>query len=67
MATSSAMSTTNDKIKYTITITQNSRNVTANTSDGILVVRMVADLLKIITTSTSKVKTSKTEHHRVVM
>lgn len=40
MATSSAMSTTNDKIKYTITITQNSRNVTANTSNVTVSVRV---------------------------
>lgn len=32
MGTSSAMSTTNDKIKYKITITKNSRNIAANTS-----------------------------------
>ena len=40
MATSSAMSTTNDKIKYTITITQNSRNTTANTSNVTVSVRV---------------------------
>lgn len=40
MATSSAMSTTNDKIKYTITITQNSRNVAANTSSVTVSVRV---------------------------
>lgn len=40
MATSSAMSTTNDKIKYTITITQNSRNVTGNTSSVTVSVRV---------------------------
>jgi len=40
MATSSAMSTTNDKIKYTITITQNSRNVSANTSSVTVSVRV---------------------------
>ena len=33
MATSSAMSTTNDKIKYKITITQNSQSVANNTSN----------------------------------
>lgn len=33
MATSSAMSTTNDSIKYKITITQNSQSVTNNTSN----------------------------------
>ena len=33
MATSGAMSTTNDKIQYKITITQNSQNVTNNTSN----------------------------------
>lgn len=32
MGTSSAMSTTNDKIKYKVTITQNSQSVTNNTS-----------------------------------
>lgn len=40
MATSSAMSTTNDKIKYTISITQNSRNTTANTSNVTVSVRV---------------------------
>lgn len=40
MATSSAMSTTNDKIKYTITITQNSRNTAANTSSVTVSVRV---------------------------
>lgn len=40
MATSGAMSTTNDKIKYTITITQNSRNVSANTSNVTVSVRV---------------------------
>lgn len=40
MATSSAMSTTNDKIKYTVTITQNSRNVSANTSNVTVSVRV---------------------------
>ena len=40
MATSGAMSTTNDKIKYTITITQNSRNVSANTSSVTVSVRV---------------------------
>ncbi len=40
MATSSAMSTTNDKIKYTITITQNSRNTAANTSNVTVSVRV---------------------------
>lgn len=39
MATSSAMSTTNDKIKYTITITQNSQSVTNNTSNVTVSVR----------------------------
>lgn len=33
MATSSAMSTTNDKIKYKVTITQNSQSVANNTSN----------------------------------
>lgn len=33
MATSSALSTTNDKIKYKITVTQNSQSVTNNTSN----------------------------------
>lgn len=40
MATSKAMSTTNDKIKYTITITQNSRNTAANTSSVTVSVRV---------------------------
>lgn len=40
MAISSAMSTTNDKIKYTISITQNSRNVSANTSSVTVSVRV---------------------------
>ena len=40
MATSSAMSTTNDKIKYTITITQNSQSVTNNTSNVTVSVRV---------------------------
>lgn len=40
MATSSAMTTTNDKIKYTITITQNSRNTAANTSSVTVSVRV---------------------------
>lgn len=40
MATSSAMSTTNDKIKYKITITQNSQNVSANTSNVTVSVRV---------------------------
>ena len=33
MATSTVMSTSNDKIKYTISITQNSQNITNNTSN----------------------------------
>ena len=40
MATSNAMSTTNDKIKYKITITQNSRNTAANTSSVTVSVRV---------------------------
>lgn len=40
MATSSAMSTTNDKIKYKITVTQNSQNVTNNTSNVTVSVRV---------------------------
>lgn len=40
MATSSAMSTTNDKIKYKITITQNSQSVTNNTSNVTVSVRV---------------------------
>lgn len=40
MATSSAMSTTNDKIKYTITITQNSQSVANNTSNVTVSVRV---------------------------
>lgn len=40
MATSGAMSTTNDKIKYKITITQNSQNVSANTSNVTVSVRV---------------------------
>ena len=40
MATSGAMSTTNDKIKYTISITQNSRNTSANTSSVTVSVRV---------------------------
>lgn len=39
MATSSAMSTTNDKIKYTITITQNSQSVANNNSNVTVSVR----------------------------
>ena len=40
MATSSALSTTNDKIKYKITITQNSQSVTGNTSNVTVSVRV---------------------------
>jgi len=40
MGTSSAMSTTNDKIKYKVTITQNSQNVTNNTSNVTVSVRV---------------------------
>lgn len=40
MATSSAMSTTNDKIAYKVTITQNSQNVTNNTSNVTVSVRV---------------------------
>lgn len=40
MATSSAMSTTNDKIKYKITVTQNSQSVTNNTSNVTVSVRV---------------------------
>ena len=40
MATSSAMSTTNDKIKYKITITQNSQSVANNTSNVTVSVRV---------------------------
>ncbi len=40
MATSNAMSTTNDKIKYKITITQNSQSVTGNTSNVTVSVRV---------------------------
>lgn len=40
MATSSAMSTTNDKIKYTISIAQNSQSVTNNTSNVTVSVRV---------------------------
>lgn len=40
MATSAAMSTTNDKIKYTITITQNSQSVANNTSNVTVSVRV---------------------------
>ena len=39
MATSSAMSTTNDRIKYNITVTQNSQSVTNNTSNVTVSVR----------------------------
>lgn len=40
MATSGAMSTTNDKIAYKITITQNSQNITNNTSNVTVSVRV---------------------------
>ena len=40
MATSGAMSTTNDKIKYKITITQNSQSVANNTSNVTVSVRV---------------------------
>lgn len=40
MATSAAMSTTNDKIKYKITITQNSQSVANNTSNVTVSVRV---------------------------
>lgn len=40
MATSSAMSTTNDKIKYKITVTQNSQSVANNTSNVTVSVRV---------------------------
>lgn len=40
MATSSAMTTTNDKIKYKITITQNSQSVANNTSNVTVSVRV---------------------------
>ena len=40
MATSNAMSTTNDKIKYKITITQNSQSVANNTSNVTVSVRV---------------------------
>lgn len=40
MGTSSAMSTTNDKIKYKITITQNSQSVSNNTSNVTVSVRV---------------------------
>lgn len=40
MATSSTMSTTNDKIKYKITITQNSQSVANNTSNVTVSVRV---------------------------
>ena len=40
MATSSALSTTNDKIKYKITITQNSQSVANNTSNVTVSVRV---------------------------
>lgn len=40
MATSSAMSTDNQYIKYTITITQNSRNISKNTSNVTVSVRV---------------------------
>lgn len=40
MATSSALSTTNDKIAYKITITQNSQSVTGNTSNVTVSVRV---------------------------
>ena len=39
MATSSAMSTSNDRVKYKITITQNSQNVNNNTSNVTVSVR----------------------------
>lgn len=39
MATSTVMSTSNDKIKYTISITQNSQNITNNTSNVTVKVR----------------------------
>ena len=39
MGTSAAMSTSNDRVKYKITITQNSQNVTANTSNVTVSVR----------------------------
>lgn len=40
MATSNAMSTTNDKIKYKITITQNSQSIANNTSNVTVSVRV---------------------------
>ena len=40
MATSNAMSTTNDKIKYKITVTQNSQSVANNTSNVTVSVRV---------------------------
>ena len=40
MATSNAMSTTNDKIKYKVTITQNSQSVANNTSNVTVSVRV---------------------------
>lgn len=40
MGTSSAMSTTNDKIKYKVTITQNSQSVSNNTSNVTVSVRV---------------------------
>jgi predicted RNase H-related nuclease YkuK (DUF458 family) len=40
MATSSAMSTTNDKIQYKVTITQNSQSVANNTSNVTVSVRV---------------------------
>lgn len=39
MATSNAMNTSNDKIKYTISVTQNSQNITNNTSNVTVKVR----------------------------
>ena len=39
MATSAAMNTSNDRVKYKITITQNSQNVNANTSNVTVSVR----------------------------
>lgn len=39
MATSGAMSTSNDRVKYKITVTQNSQNVNANTSNVTVSVR----------------------------
>lgn len=39
MATSAAMSTSNDRVKYTITVTQNSQNINNNTSNVTVSVR----------------------------